>query len=182
DRFASLRELFLLPGERRPALRLLLAGALYPPDVAARPGLRTMPHLPPSQHPALYASSRWTVNVTRGPMAEMGYCPSGRLFEAAACEAAIVTDVWPGLEEFFTPGEDIVTAGSCDDVLTALDMPAGRRRRLAEAARARVLAGHTARHRAAALERLLAGARANQAPTMRDPAGGPTPVDGVAAS
>ncbi|HEX7088288.1 MAG TPA: glycosyltransferase [Vicinamibacterales bacterium] len=182
DRLAGLRELFLVPGERRPSLRLLLAGALYPPDVAARPGLRTVPHLSPARHPALYASSRWTINVTRGPMAAMGHCPSGRLFEGAACEAAIVTDVWPGLEEFFTAGEEIVTAAGCDEVLAALDMPPRRRRRIAEAARARVLAGHTARHRAAALERLLSWARANQALTTRDPAGGPTPADGVAAS
>ena len=40
----------------------------------------------------------------------MGYCPSGRLFEAAACGAPILSDWWEGLEAFFEPGEEILVA------------------------------------------------------------------------
>lgn len=177
DRVARLRELFLRPGERRPGLRLLLVGALYPPEVTGRPGLRTLPHLPSAEHPGLYASSQWTINVTRAPMAAMGHCPSGRLFEAAACETPIITDAWPGLEEFLTPEEEIVAAATCDDVLAALDMSPSRQRRLAAAARARVLRAHTARHRAATLERLLTATRTGQAPARRESTGTSPPGD-----
>ena len=37
-------------------------------------------------------------------MARMGWCPSGRLFDAIACGAPVVTDSWAGLEAFFTAG------------------------------------------------------------------------------
>ena len=49
-----------------------------------------------------------TLNVTRAAMARMGFCPSGRLFEAAACGTPILSDAWDGLEQFFIPGEEIL--------------------------------------------------------------------------
>ena len=51
---------------------------------------------------------RLTLNVTRQAMAEMGWCPSGRLFEAAACGAPMLTDAWEGLDAFFEPGREIL--------------------------------------------------------------------------
>ena len=59
-------------------------------------------------HPAFYCSSRMTLNVTRRAMADMGYCPSGRLFEAAACGTSALSDVWEGLDEFYAPGQEIL--------------------------------------------------------------------------
>ena len=53
-----------------------------------------MRHLGPQEHPAFYASSRLTLNVTRAAMAAMGWCPSGRLFEATACGAAVLSDAF----------------------------------------------------------------------------------------
>jgi spore maturation protein CgeB len=182
DRRERLEELFLLPIRRRGALRLLLAGALYPPEITDHPHVRALPHLAPADHPDFYASSAWTLSVTRGPMAAMGYCPSGRLFEAAACGAAIITDVWAGLERFFAPGVEIVTAGTCDDVLAALATPESKRRAIGEAARTRVLAAHTARHRAAELERLLLAAQRSQDAAVRDGEAGSGAEPGVAAS
>jgi spore maturation protein CgeB len=123
------------------------------------PNVVHVTHVSPSEHPAFYASSDWTLNITRGAMARMGDCPSGRLFEAAACGAAIVSDEWTGLDEFFTPGVELAVAATTDDVLARLAMPADRRRALGEAARERVVAEHTARHRAVELERLLGGRR-----------------------
>src|SRR6185312_4362845 len=105
-------------------------------------------HLPPADHPAFFSSSPWTLNVTRAPMAAMGFCPSGRLFEAAACGAAIVTDGWNGLDQFFVPGEELVVARDAADVLAALDMPRSQSARMAARARAHVLECHTADRRA----------------------------------
>ena len=81
-------------------------------------------------------------------MAQMGWCPSGRLFEAAACGAALVSDDWEGLSAFYTPGEQILTASNTCDVLAALDLPRDALARIATAARERTLDEHTSMHRA----------------------------------
>ena len=54
-------------------------------------------------------------------MADSGWCPSGRLFEAAACAAPILSDWWEGLDAFFAPDSEILVVRSTDDVLAALD-------------------------------------------------------------
>jgi spore maturation protein CgeB len=85
-------------------------------------------------------------------MANYGYCPSGRLFEAAACGAAIVTDWWDGLDTFFTPGEEILRVDTAGDVIAALHQPDAHLRRIGDSARERALSEHTASHRANTLE------------------------------
>jgi spore maturation protein CgeB len=122
-------------------------------------------HVPPQDHPAFYGSSRFTLNATRAAMARHGYCPSGRLFEAAACGTPVVSDDWAGLESFFTPGEEILIARSVEDMLAALDLPETERRRLGARARERTLDEHTARHRA---RELIAALEATQ---RREPRG-----------
>jgi spore maturation protein CgeB len=92
-------------------------------------------------------------------MAEMGYCPSGRLFEASACGVPIVSDEWEGLDRFFEPGVEIIIARTPAHVIDALDMSDDLRARIARAARERTLATHTARRRALELEVILDAAR-----------------------
>jgi spore maturation protein CgeB len=85
----------------------------------------------------------------------MGYCPSGRLFEAAACETPVLSDAWDGLEEFFEPGREILVASSASDVVEFLALSPEELRSIGCAARARVLAEHTADHRSQQLLKLL---------------------------
>ena len=85
-------------------------------------------------------------------MIRLGYSPSVRLFEAAACGTPIISDAWQGLETLFVPGKEIVVARGSRDAIGALrDMPEQQRRAMGEAARVRVLAAHTGAHRAAEL-------------------------------
>ena len=93
-------------------------------------------------------------------MAEMGWCPSGRLFEAAACGVPVISDFWEGLDEFFTPGEEIIIAKTFPDSIAALELSDAELARIATAARARTLAEHTAANRALQLETILDHARA----------------------
>jgi spore maturation protein CgeB len=95
------------------------------------------------------------LNVTRAEMAATGYCPSGRLFEAAACGTALLSDCWEGLELFLLPGQEILIANSTEDALAALDRPDDELTRIARAARERVLGEHTSTHRAQELLALL---------------------------
>ena len=126
-----------------------------PPDPRDPPNTWFVQHLPPGEHGAFFSSSRLTLNVTRRDMAAMGWCPSGRLFEAAACGAPILTDTWPGLEDFFTPGREVLAAGSEADVLAAMDLPDAALARIGKAGRERVLDEHTSDHRAGQLLALL---------------------------
>ena len=133
----------------------MLAGSQYPPDFAWTPNTWYLAHLPPADHAAFYASSRLTLNTTRGAMAAMGWCPSGRLFEAAACGVPILTDSWDGLDAFYTPGDEILVARTAEDALAALDLPDSELRAVARRARERTLDEHTADRRAGELVALL---------------------------
>jgi len=155
DRQGVLDRLFLQAADRRPQSKFVLAGSQYPEGFAWKPNVHYVWHLTPAQHPSFYCSSALTLNVTRRPMAEMGYCPSGRLFEAAACGGAIVTDPWVGLEHFFRAGEEIVVASTTEDALDALDLDAEQRRAIGRRALERTLDCHTATVRARDLERIL---------------------------
>ncbi len=147
DRQHSLQELFLKPAHRLPAQKFLVGGAQYPEDFPWHENVWFVRHVPPRDHPAFYCSSRATLNVTRAAMANVGYCPSGRLFEAAACETPIVSDSWKGLEEFFEPGRELLTAESGEDVVGALSRSPEELRKVGKAARERVFEAHTAEHR-----------------------------------
>ncbi len=94
-------------------------------------------------------------------MAMMGWCPSGRLFEAAACGKAILTDSWSGLEDFFAPGRDILVARTTEDAIEALSLSDSTLDRIGANARERVLAEHTSEHRADDLLALLAAVRSD---------------------
>ncbi len=158
DRQPALQELFLEPARRFPKKKFLIGGALYPDGFPWRDNVWFVRHVPPPEHPAFYSSSALTLSVTRAAMAEMGYCPSGRLFEAAACGTPVVSDTWAGLETFFQPGKEIFTVTSAADVAHVLSLEAGQLRDVAEQARQRALDEHTSDHRGATLLRELEAA------------------------
>lgn len=155
DRQRAVQELLLRTAEALPEKRLLIGGAQYPDDFPWLPNVHFVRHLPPAQHPAFFGSSRLTLNVTRESMARYGYCPSGRLFEASACGAAIVTDTWEGLDEFFSPGTEVLPVATSEEVQLALSLSDAELGRVAEAARERTLRCHTADARVLELEAVL---------------------------
>ncbi|MBA2918341.1 glycosyltransferase [Sphingomonas sp. MAH-20] len=159
DRQALVERLFLGPARRRPDMRFVLGGSGYPQDFPWTDNIWFMRHVAPPDHPAFFCSSRATLNVTRRDMAAMGWCPSGRLFEAAACGVPILSDRWPGLEAFFTPDEDILLVSQPEHVLAALDRDDAELRRIAARARERTLAEHSSAERARELVALLETAR-----------------------
>lgn len=162
DRQVALEALFIEPARQRPGSRFLIGGAQYPQDFPWTANTFFARHLPPSDHPAFFCSGRLTLNVTRAAMAESGYCPSGRLFEAAACGVAILSDAWEGLDRFFVPGEELLVAETTADALAALDRTDAEIARIADAGRERVLAQHTSDHRAAEFEQAIQLAKSPQ--------------------
>ncbi len=107
DRQSRFEELFLRPAQQMPDKKFCIGGALYPPDFPWASNIYFLKHLAPPEHAVFYSSSRLTLNITRAAMARMGYAPSGRLFEAAACGTPIVSDWWEGFDQFFEPGKEI---------------------------------------------------------------------------
>lgn len=153
DRQQRLDDLLITPARRSAGSRFVVAGPLYPPDLAWPANVRRVEHLPPGEHRAFYCGQRFTLNVTRADMVAAGYAPSVRLFEAAACGTPIISDIWAGIETVFAPGREILLARSPADTLRCLrSIGPGEARRIGERARKRALAQHTAQHRAAELE------------------------------
>jgi spore maturation protein CgeB len=158
DRQEALVRLMIDPARQLPDLRFLIGGAQYPAVFPWSDNIYFVRHLPPSEHAAFYCSSRLTLNVTRAPMAAMGYCPSGRLFEAAACGVPVLSDWWDGLSEFFEPQAEVLVATDSADVMAAMEATDHELARIGRAARERTLTSHTAEHRAGELVAALEGA------------------------
>lgn len=151
DRQRKLETLFLEPVRSRPTDVFVLAGSMYPHGSEWPANLRHFEHVSPHDHPALYSSSRFTLNITRDSMARVGYCPSGRFFEAAACGTPIISDWFAGLDQFFTPDEEIFIVRDTEDVLCALDASDEQLACISKRARERTLAENSGERRAAEL-------------------------------
>ena len=155
DRQAMLETLFVEAARRHPDRLFVIGGSMYPSSIGWPTNVVKFDHVPPPQHPQFYCSSPVTLIVTRAPMAELGYCPSGRLFEAAACGVPVVSDAWQGIDEFFTPGEEILIAHTTEDMSAALALNRDKLVGIGHRARERVLAEHSGMRRADQLIALL---------------------------
>jgi spore maturation protein CgeB len=153
DRQAALQRLMIEPARRWRQARMVVAGPKYPRAIRWPRNVDRIEHLPPSRHRTFYNEQRFTLNLTRANTIRVGYSPSIRLFEAAACARPIISDSWDGLEQFFKPGKEILVAKSADQILEYLvEIPDRELKLMGTQARARVLSAHTAAHRAAELE------------------------------
>ncbi len=153
DRQSKLMTLLNGAAARMPDNAFVVAGPQYPADTIWQRNVRRLVHLPPPEHPAFYSSSQFTLNLTRNDMVAAGYSPSVRLFEASACGAAILSDAWHGLEEFLTPGDQVLLPQSAEDVVSILrDTTNRERKNMGSRARERILAEHTSQHRAMQFE------------------------------
>ena len=160
DRQPTVDSLLLTPARRLPERRFALVGPMYPVQVQHPLNVERIEHLAPAQHPRFYNRQRYTLNVTRQRMRDLGHAPSVRLFEAAACGTPIISDTWPGLDELFEPGGEVLLAETTGDVIGYLrDVPDADRRAIGQAARQRVLDHHTAAHRAAEFEAVIGPSR-----------------------
>lgn len=153
DRQPALERLMLETARLWPEGSFYVAGAQYPETIQWPANVTRAKHLAPAMHRGFYNQQRFTLNLTRADMIANGYSPSVRLFEAAACGVTIISDPWTGLDEFFEPGREILIAQSTSDMLEILWQPLDAPlQKIGARARRRVLASHTAEHRAQELE------------------------------
>lgn len=153
DRQPTLEALLVEPARRWREARFVVAGPLYPEAIRWPANVRRIEHLPPAKHRQFYNSQNYTLNVTRADMIHAGYSPSVRLFEAAACGTPIISDYWEGLDSILKIGKEILVASSTGEALSYMrELSETERLRIGASGRQRVLAAHTAAHRAAELE------------------------------
>lgn len=149
DRQPTLERLLLEPARRLPQMRFVVAGPQYPSGIDWPENVERMEHLPPDRHGGFYNAQRFTLNVTRSAMRAMGWSPSVRLFEAAACGTPVISDRWDGLSDLLPDGEAIVIADDTEAVVATLTaMAEEQRAAMGAAARRLVLDGHTGEARA----------------------------------
>ncbi|HEX7048988.1 MAG TPA: glycosyltransferase [Longimicrobiales bacterium] len=155
DRERRVEAFFFDVAERLPEHRFILGGNGWE-GKRLPPNVRWIGHVPTARHNVLNCSARLVLNIHREAMAQNGYSPATRLFEAAGAGACQVTDAWPGIERFFEPGREVLVAGSPDDVVRYIhDVDPARARTIGRAARTRALRDHDYAGRARRVDGLL---------------------------
>ncbi|HXR61363.1 MAG TPA: glycosyltransferase [Solirubrobacterales bacterium] len=158
DREARVEEFFFGAVEALQDHAFILGGNGWEDRAAGLANLRYLGHVPPGDHNALNRSALAVLNVSRASMAANGFSPATRVFEAAGAGACLITDEWDGVEEFLTPGEEVLVARDGAEVAELLaGLDPGRARAIGEAALRRVLAEHTYDRRAEQVEAVLEG-------------------------
>ena len=156
-RDAQVATWFVEMAKRLPSRRFLLAGCGWD-DVVLPDNAAYLGYVYTGEHNALYSSARAVLNLSRPAERDVGYCPTARLFEAAAAGTCAITDAWNGIETFFDPGNEILLAtqaGEIESYLTTLN--AERAALIGRRARDRALTQHTFACRAIEVEALLEG-------------------------
>ena len=155
DREARVETFFLAPAVAHPDRRFLLGGSGWA-DKPMSPNVTRIGHVPTAAHNALNCSALAVLNVARDSMAEVGFSPATRVFEAAGAGACLITDAWEGIEHFLQPDTEILVARDGQDVADHLAaLTPARAAAIGRAAMARCLAEHTYTRRAAEVHRLL---------------------------
>ena len=155
DREARVEAFFLDAAARLPGTSFLLGGNGWH-DKAMPRNVRSIGHVGTTDHNAFNCSARAVLNVARDSMAAVGFSPATRVFEAAGAGACLITDAWEGIELFLEPGAEILVARDGADVAEHVrTLTPARARAIGDAARARVMAGHTYAQRAVIFDKVL---------------------------
>jgi spore maturation protein CgeB len=155
DREARVEAFFFDAADRLPDRRFLLGGNGWH-DKPMPANVRAIGHVGTADHNAFNCSALATLNVARDSMASVGFSPATRVFEAAGAGACLITDAWEGIELFLEPDREILVARDGADVANHLaGLTPERATSIGQAARARILAGHTYAKRAVIVDALL---------------------------
>ena len=148
DREARVEELFLHAAELAPASRFLLGGEGWG-DKLLPANVRYVGHVPTSDHNRVNCSAGMVMNINRASMALSGFSPPTRVFEVAGADTCLLCDDWPGIDDCFEPGEEILVVKTAQDVVSALaEHDDAARRQIGAAFHRRALRGHTYAQRA----------------------------------
>jgi spore maturation protein CgeB len=155
DREARVEEFFLRAAAGMPRHEFLLGGSGWGDKICPR-NVRAIGHVSTVDHNAFNATPRAVLNINRASMAETGFSPPTRVFEAAGAGACLITDAWTGIEMFLQPDIEVLVARDGLDVAEALSqLTAEKADRIGQAAQRRIRGEHTYGHRAGMLDAVL---------------------------
>ena len=155
DREARVEEFFLKPAALLPERRFLIGGNGWA-DKPMPGNVRAIGHVGTAEHNAFNATPLAVLNVARDSMAEVGFSPATRVFEAAGAAACLITDAWEGIPMFLEPDREILVARDGQDVADHLAaLTPERARAIGAAALERVRHEHTYELRAVIVDRVL---------------------------
>lgn len=155
DREARVEEFFLRPAALLPERRFLIGGNGWH-DKAMPENVEAIGHVGTASHNAFNCTPLAVLNVARDSMAQIGFSPATRVFEAAGAAACLITDAWEGIEMFLEPGDEVLVARDGHDVADHLaSLTPDRAAAIGRAALERVLAEHTYDLRAARVDEVL---------------------------
>ena len=153
DREARVEQLFLRAAELAPGRHFILGGEGWG-DKILPSNVRWIGHVPTGEHNRVNCSASMVMNINRSSMAHFGFSPPTRVFEVAGAGTCLLCDDWPGIDECFEPGSEIVVIRSAEDVVNALDRyDINARGRIGQALHRRALRDHTYAQRALQAER-----------------------------
>lgn len=155
DRESRVRVFFLEAANICPSHRFLLGGEGWS-DLPLPPNVRYLGHVPTGLHNRLNCSARLVLNINRQSMADYGYSPPTRIFEAAGAGACIVTDRWDGIESFLEPGREVLVASNPEEVAAYVStVSLEQAENIGRCALERVLTEHSYKHRGRQLQRFF---------------------------
>jgi spore maturation protein CgeB len=155
DRERRVEEFFLRAAELAPTCSFILGGEGWA-GKSMPPNVRWIGHVSTGDHNRLNCSARMVLNINRASMADVGFSPPTRIFEAAGAGACLITDSWNGISEFFEPGEEILVASGAEDVVAHLSSISSQHARtIGEQMRKRALRDHTYVQRSAQVQAVL---------------------------
>ncbi len=159
DREKRVEQFFLRAAELAPEMSFLLGGEGWAGKVLP-PNMRWIGHVATGDHNRVNSSARMVLNVNRESMADIGFSPPTRVFEAAGAGACVITDAWEGIDTFFSAGREILIATSAEEIVRHL-RTVGRdeSKGIGARMRARALRDHTYALRATQVDRILAQAQ-----------------------
>lgn len=155
DREKRVEEFFLAAAELAPEFQFILGGEGWG-GKALPDNVRWIGHVGTGDHNRVNCSARMVLNINRESMANVGFSPPTRVFEAAGAASCLITDHWAGIEEFFNPGCEILVARNAQEVADLLrTVDAKLAREIGEAMRKRARQEHTYALRALQVREIL---------------------------
>jgi spore maturation protein CgeB len=155
DREARVESFFLQPAARLPGKQFMLGGSGWG-DKPMPANVSYLGHVPTAAHNAFNCTPLAVLNISRDSMADIGFSPATRVFEAAGAGACLITDHWQGIEQFLAPGDEVLVARDGKDVADHLaSLTQAEAKRIGENALARVLSDHTYAQRARLADQLF---------------------------
>jgi spore maturation protein CgeB len=143
DREHRVDQFFRRAAELAPECRFVLGGEGWA-DKTMPANVRWIGHVSSADHNRINCSARMVLNINRDSMADVGFSPPTRIFEAAGAGACVITDSWTGVETFFVPGREILVAHNAEQIVRYLrTVSEPQARRMGAQMRRRALLEHT---------------------------------------